>query len=475
MLSERMLSTIVGDIAKRRLVLNPTDDTKYPEPEPGRKYMLYMHVPFCQVLCPYCSFNRYPFHEEVARPYFASMRKEMMMLKNMGYDFESLYVGGGTPTIMLDELCDTIDMARENFHIKEVSSETNPNHLIPEYVEALHNRVQRLSVGVQSFNDDLLKQMERYVKYGSGQEIFERIKYAAPYFNSLNVDMIFNFPQQTEDILIDDVEHIVACGAQQTTFSPLYVSNCTMDKMAETLGAMDYNREYRYYRILDSLLAEGDTPPFARHTVWTFNRLDAEGHKESPNKIDEYMVAYDEYPAIGSGAITHLQGYLYVNDFSISDYNRHIAEGRMSIMGKTKLSEKDMMRYCFLVNLYKLRLDKHMFKDHFGKSVEQGLAVEMAFMRANHAFATDNDDELTLTPMGRYLVLVMYRKFLSGMNNLRDQARATLHGPDRKLLFEDEVEAEELGSSHKTEEPEDKNSASDDSRTGNAQADQPSC
>ena len=70
--------------------------------------MLYMHVPFCERLCPYCSFNRFPFAEDRARPYFASMRKEMMMLKELGYDFESLYVGGGTPTIMIDELCDTI-------------------------------------------------------------------------------------------------------------------------------------------------------------------------------------------------------------------------------------------------------------------------------------------------------------------------------------------------------------------------------
>ena len=146
--------------------------------------MLYMHVPFCQVLCPYCSFNRYPFRESVARPYFENMRKEMMMLKDLGYDFESLYIGGGTPTIMLDELCKTIDLARDNFSIKEVSSETNPNHLVQPWLNELKGRVQRLSVGVQSFNNDLLKQMDRYHKYGSGEEIFERIGEAVPYFDS---------------------------------------------------------------------------------------------------------------------------------------------------------------------------------------------------------------------------------------------------------------------------------------------------
>ena len=126
-----MLSTVVRACSNQYLKLTPTDDAKVVPPKPGQRYMLYMHVPFCERLCPYCSFNRFPFKEERAKPYFANMRKEMMMLKDLGYDFESVYIGGGTPTIMIDELCEPIDMARENFSIKEVSSETNPNHLIP--------------------------------------------------------------------------------------------------------------------------------------------------------------------------------------------------------------------------------------------------------------------------------------------------------------------------------------------------------
>ena len=175
MLSERLLTSVVRECTKNYLRLEPTQERRVPGPKPGQKYMLYMHVPFCERLCPYCSFNRFPFAEDRARPYFANMRKEMLMLKDLGYDFESLYVGGGTPTIMIDELCDTIDLARETFSIGEVSSETNPNHLIPSYLDKLQGRVQRLSVGVQSFDNDLLKQMDRYDKYGSGEEILERI------------------------------------------------------------------------------------------------------------------------------------------------------------------------------------------------------------------------------------------------------------------------------------------------------------
>ena len=439
MLAERMLTKVVKTLAKCELALKPTDEAFMPAAEPGRKYMLYMHVPFCQVLCPYCSFNRYPFREEVAKPYFESMRKEMLMLKNLGYDFESVYVGGGTPTIMIDELCETLDLARNNFGITEVGVETNPNHLTRPYLEKLRHRVQRLSVGVQSFDDGLLKQMDRYKKYGSGEEIMERIAEANEYVDSLNVDMIFNFPSQTEEILRADLEKIIACGARQTTFSPLYVSNGTANKMAATLGRLDYDREHVFYRILDETLADGPNPPFTRSTLWTFTRSGAEEKTaEGYEQINEYQTNYTDYPAIGSGSITHLNGALYVNTFSISDYNADIAAGHMSIMGKSVLSKRDLMRYRFMVELYKLRLDKKRFERDFGCTVEHGLPAEMAFMRANGAFATNDANELTLTPRGRYLVVVLYRQFLSGMNNLREQAREALPGEEKSLLFGDE-------------------------------------
>lgn len=447
MLSERMLTRVVRECTKNYLKLNPTDEMLMPAPVPGQRYMLYMHVPFCERLCPYCSFNRFPYAEDRARPYFANMRKEMLMLKELGYDFDSVYIGGGTPTILLDELCDTIDLARETFSIKEVSSETNPNHLIPSYLEKLKGRVQRLSVGVQSFDDGLLKQMDRYDKYGCGQEIFERIQEASPYFVSMNADMIFNFPAQTEDILINDIERVIASGASQTTFYPLMASPSVEKSLARTVGKVDYAREKRFYEIICELLTgelpavedgaePGATTPglFDFGSAWTFNRKGTDAAGEG-GMIDEYVVDYEEYPAIGSGGITYLGSSLYVNTFSVRDYNTAIECGRMSMMGKTTFSKRDRMRYRFMMQLFGLRLDKQQFKKDFGCSVERGLPAEMTFMRAAGAFATDNAEELTLTPKGRYLMVVMMRQFFIGVNNLRDQARAALTGEERELIF----------------------------------------
>ena len=154
----------------------------------------------------------------------------MRILAELGYRFSSLYFGGGTPTVLPDELVETIDLANELFGIDEVSCETNPNHLTPEIIDLIKDRVQRLSVGVQSFDDGLLKQMNRYEKFGSGAQLLENIRNAAPFFLSLNVDMIFNFPSQTPEILRDDVRLVIESGAQQTTFYPLMTSPSVADR-----------------------------------------------------------------------------------------------------------------------------------------------------------------------------------------------------------------------------------------------------
>ena len=414
--------------------IEPCRVERIPGPKPGQPYMLYAHIPFCERLCPYCSFNRFPFSEKRAVPYFKNLRRELMMVKELGYDFDSLYIGGGTPTIMLDELCDFIDLAKREFSINEVSCETNPNHLTLPYLEKLQGRVDRMSVGVQSFDDDLLKQMDRYEKYGDGKTILESIKVAAPYFKSLNVDMIFNFPAQTEEVLRRDLEMVIESGTSQTTFYPLMASPSVEKSLARTVGKVDYDREQHFYEIISETLAGGANAPFEHGSAWTFNKREASVAPEDA-MIDEYIVDYEEYPAIGSGGMTYLGDTQYVNTFSIRDYNAAIESGRMSVMGKATFSKHNRMRYRFMMQLFGLRLDKKQWERDFGCSVAGGLPVEYAFMKMSGAFDRDDDECITLTPKGRYLMVVMMRQFFIGVNNLRDQARAALPEGERQLLF----------------------------------------
>jgi hypothetical protein len=97
---------------------------------------------------------------------------------------------------------------------------------------------------------------------------------------------------------------------------------------------------------------------------------------------------------------------------------------------------KARMRYRFVTDLFGLRLDKQRFRRDFGVSAEQGLRAELAFMRLAGGIATDTPDEITLTPVGRYLLLVMMRETLAASNDHRDHERELLP-PEEKMLLSD--------------------------------------
>lgn len=424
MLPERLLTSVMRRSSARYFELEQATTETLPPPVQGRPYLLYAHVPFCERLCPYCSFNRFPFRQEAATTYFARLRDEMRRVAELGYDFRSMYVGGGTPTVDIDELVATIDLAKELFSIREVSSETNPNHLYPEWMDKLQGRVDRLSVGVQSFDDELLRQMDRFDKYGSASQILQRLQAFEGVFHSLNVDMIFNFPSQTPQKLAADLEIVKNTGCNQVTFYPLMVSPSVEESLRRTLGKVDYAREGRYYQMIVDGLAEKFSPASA----WTFSRTDG-------GMIDEYIVDYEDYVGIGSGAFSFLNGSLYVNTFSLREYGERIADSLTGFTQKRRFSSGDLMRYRFLMGLFGLTLSKREFERDFGVPIERGLAVEMAFMRASGTFAIDNSEELVLSERGRYLLVVMMREFFISVNSLRDQARNAISVDERKLLF----------------------------------------
>lgn len=416
--AETILTAFLKVATKQYLSLKPAHLPAVPPPKPGRQYTLYAHVPFCESLCPYCSFNRFIFNREKAGAYFASLREEMRILSRLGYQFTSLYFGGGTPTIMPQELVATIDLARELFNINEVSCETNPNHLNPEMVALLKDRVQRLSVGVQSFDDGLLKQMNRYQKFGSGAEILEGIRYAAPFFKSLNADMIFNFPSQTPEILRDDIRRVIESGAQQVTFYPLMTSPSVNKSMKNSVGEIQPSRDADYYSIISAGLANDFIPLSA----WTFARGDT-------SLIDEYIVDSEEYVGVGSGVFSFLDGTLYASTFSLSEYGRRVAAGEMAITGVQPFNKRQQMRYRMMMDMFGLRFDRDTFKKRFGVPAGLGLWLEMFFFNLLGAF--EREDRSIPTPVGRYLSLVIMREFFSGVNLLRDIARASLTPEDR--------------------------------------------
>ena len=118
-----------------------------------REYLLYVHIPFCEELCPYCSFNRYKFQDKRARRYFTALRREIKLYSERDFKCTGVYVGGGTPTVLPEDLAGTLQLVRECFPVREVSVETNPNHLTDEVVTILRQAGgNRLSVWINNLS-----------------------------------------------------------------------------------------------------------------------------------------------------------------------------------------------------------------------------------------------------------------------------------------------------------------------------------
>ena len=426
LIAERLLTRRLRGLRKQQLRLDPHRPGDLPAPRREGGYLLYAHVPFCEVLCPYCSFNRFPHREDRAAAYFRSLREELRMVADLGYRFSSMYVGGGTPTVMVDELVRTIELARELFDIRDVSTETNPNHLTDAVLGPLEGHVQRLSVGVQSLDDDLLRQMRRYDKYGSAKEILQGIERARGRLPTFNVDMIFNLPALTDEVLVRDLRTLIELGADQVTYYPLMVSPAVERTLQRALGRVDYRREERQYRLIGRTLA----PAYRPTSAWAFSRGDAA-------LIDEYIVDHDEYVGIGSGSFSYLGGEIFANTFSLRHYAAAIEAGHPSVDARMRLHRRDQLRYRLMIDLFGLRLDKRAFARANGVRVESGLPLEYLFLKAAGAFARDDAEAIELTETGRYLLVVMMREFFIGVNGIRDLARATLPESER-TLFADE-------------------------------------
>ena len=410
-----MINQIVTKIAKREfarsLKFEEGNLPELPSCNDEKQRLLYLHVPFCEELCPYCSFHRITFNEPLTRRYFQALRQEIKIYHEKGYKFEEIYVGGGTPTVLIDELAKTLNLAGELFPIKDISVETNPNHLTSENIEILQkSKVKRLSVGVQTFNDEMLKKIGRYEKYGSGKVIAERLKNTQGLFHTLNADMIFNFPGQTSDMLEEDLAILLKLNIEQTTFYPLMISAITQSVMKETMGEIDFSGEEKLYKLIVRRLEKN----YDFSSAWCFSR------KES--LIDEYVVEFEEYAGLGSGAIGYLHGTCYSNTFDIEGYIASLEKGNLPLQASRKFDLHDQMSYDFLMKLFSTKLDiSAMQKKYDGKFLKTMWKEIAAFemVRAFRYFPP----YLHLTPRGHYLWVIMMREFFIAVNNFRDYCR----------------------------------------------------
>ena len=387
-----LVSRIVRFEGRKFLALKPGLQEDILRPEGGPEPVLYIHIPFCRRLCPYCSFNRYPFEEERTRRYFRQLRRELDLYLERGFTFRSFYFGGGTPTVLMDELVAFLEYLHSRLPVEEISLETNPRDVTPETVQTLKGLgVKRLSMGVQSFDDGMLRAMGRLSH--TGQEAIQKINLAQGQFETFNIDLLYNFPTQTLELFRRDIEMVKELGIDQVTFYPLMPAPKKRHAMERRFSKIDTHRERRFYDlILQEIYQDGYRPS----TVWCFSRGD--------RMIDEYIIDYQDYIALGSGSVGLYRGLFYANHFDLDNYGQKVQSGQLPIAMSRVLPRRDLLRYHLLTQLFGMELKEEAHRRRFGRTPEEDLGLELSALRLIGAVER-TPRGYKVTERGMYVVL----------------------------------------------------------------------
>lgn len=399
--AEKIASATMQWAVKKYLHLKPTQKSLPTAPDSTPR-LLYIHIPFCMTLCPYCSFHKFPFDETSALRYFELLHQEMRMVHALGYRFDSIYFGGGTTTILPRELAATIDLAKNLFEIREISCESDPQHLVDLENEYLVGKIDRLSIGIQSFDDDTLKQIGRFQKFGSADEQYAKVARAISLFPIVNVDMIYNYPDQSEEELHREIDRILTLRPPQVTFYPLMYAPGIRETLNQRWGRLSDAQEAKLYRII----MERMSGMYTQRSSWAWS-LQRDGI------IDEYVIERSEYVGIGSGAFSFIGDTLYANTFSLPKYAEALVNHRLPITHSVVFPKRAIQQYRMMVELFGFCFDR------------EHLWLENLFLKYIGVLC-----EGKVSVRGSYLFSVMMREFYNGMDYIRQTMRQDLKKED---------------------------------------------
>jgi len=383
----------------------PAQSNKTVLDNPDTIPMLYLHIPFCKELCPFCTFYRIRFEEETARRYFKALRKQLRLYHDLGYRFKTAYFGGGTPTVLPDELAATLEELKKLWNIHEISIETNPSDLTQNNIQLFKDAgVNRLSVGVQSFQDNLLKSVNRIRKYGSGQDIRKRLSEIRGLFDTLNVDLIFGLEGQTLDDVVSDIETIKKLDIDQVTCYPLMKSGVSLPVYAV------WKKRTRWEKQAYSTIRNILEPTYTPSSSWCFSR--------NKGMIDEYIVEHSSYAGAGSGAFGLENGTLAVNIFSVEKYIEMVETGANPIIFRHEFNQSEHLRYRLLMQMFgghvdvpDLSCNQTLYRRLFIRALMPLLYFSGAAVR--------KAGRIVITKLGAYYSVLLMKLFFEGVGDLR--------------------------------------------------------
>lgn len=314
---------------------------------------LYLHIPFCAHLCAYCDFCKVLFDEKWAFSYVKELKAEMDSYP-IG-KMATVYIGGGTPTSLPDDLFEEV-LSLASLHLRkggEFTVEANPENLSGKKLFLMRKYgVNRLSLGVESASSRLLALMGRHHTFGDAKDAVERAKKAG--FANINCDLIYALPSETKAELQADVSALLSLKVPHLSTYCLSVNPGTLFAK-EGKHEMEQSRAAAQYEMILKALREAD---YDRYEVSNFAKKGFESRHNLVYWHDQ------EYYGIGLGASGYVEGVRYENTHSLAKYLRHDW-----VASKEIVSGPSSLEYYFLTNL---RLENGFslasFKRKFGFS-----------------------------------------------------------------------------------------------------------
>lgn len=355
---------------------------------------LYIHLPFCRHLCPFCPYVKQAFDRDTADAYGVALLRELDAWRRAWgpVPVASVYFGGGTPS-MTPDIIEAI-MSRTAGDLRPgaaVGLEAHPLDARPDVLRSLRTSgVTMLSLGVQTFSDRLLRMLGRDYDSRRAREACDSALGAG--FDGMDIDLIFAIPGQSVEEAAADVAAAVDTGAAQVSAYPLIQFSDTPLAGSLASAGMRLPSRRTEQRMLQAVVQQAREAGYERSSIWSFNR---------PGAPRYTTVTRDAFLGIGAGASSRMGDWFWLNTFSVPEYIRVAGNGDPPALA-TRLDAGGRMAYWLFWRCYDTAIDAARFRILFGRDMPVGVRAALALMHAA-TLARREGDTTRLTDRGAYL------------------------------------------------------------------------
>ena len=371
----------------------------------------YIHIPFCEHICYYCDFNKVFLEGQPVDEYIQSLLTEIRLTleKHPTKVSETIYIGGGTPTSLtakqLDVLLTGIHRYLPTHTTKEFTVEANPGDLTAEKLDVFKaHGINRLSMGVQTFDDRLLKKIGR--KH-SVQDVYDTIKLLEKkQFDNVSIDLIYALPGQTLESFRDTLTKALAFDLPHYSMYSLILENKTMFMNWVRQGRLELPTQEAETQMFEEAIIAMAQSGHHQYEISNF----AKKGKESMHNL----VYWDNehYYGFGAGASGYLDQKRYKNYGPIQHYMKPLKEQRLPIFETEEISRANQIEEEMFLGLRKIEgVSLRRFEEKFNQkltTVYQSVIDELQ----QQQLAVLEEDYFRLTPKGLFIGNDVFEKFL---------------------------------------------------------------